>query len=529
MLRRSWGLALLKKLFAAIIISSGRVLGENVTAFSCSLSRGMIAIQGLIEYVINRGSMSKLCLAAIAAMALLGLSVGSVQVRAQGTAGIPIENFIFIVQENHSFDNYFGTFPGANGIPEGLALASYPGGPLVNKPFRSTQPNVPRDLSHSWKAAYVDYDNGAMDAFMWGEWTAGRQYWGRGVPEPTPNPALAKKKPKHKPSANSLQEEEVFSPLGFIDDEDDTAPDVGEQNDAIDAGQPDLSKPPNPKDRPPWVKYTLSYMDEKIIPNYWHYAHKFTLCDNFFSALRGPSFPNHIYMVAGQSGGVIGNTHDYIFSFPSIIELFDSQVTWKYYIAAGNPYSISAWRPLPGFRRYAKDPTLEQHLVLTSQFYRDLKQHTLPQVSWLIPAGADSEHPPENVQRGMHYVTDLINAVMQSSYWNTCAIIVMWDDYGGFYDHVPPVQTDEYGFGFRVPAIVISPYSVSGAVIHTQYDLTSPLKLVETKFGLSSLTQRDGSSNTMLECFNFSQPPLPPDVILPDTKLDFSFLSQEAQ
>jgi phospholipase C len=118
---------------------------------------------------------------------------------------------------------------------------------------------------------------------------------------------------------------------------------------------------------------------------------------------------------------------------------------------------------------------------------------------------------------------------MQSSYWNTCAIIVMWDDYGGFYDHVRPIQTDKYGFGFRVPAIVISPYSISGAAIHTRYDLTSPLKLVETKFGLSSLTQRDGSSNTVLECFNFSQQPLSPDIITPDTKLDFGFVSTKTE
>jgi len=87
-------------------------------------------------------------------------------------------------------------------------------------------------------------------------------------------------------------------------------------------------------------------------------------------------------------------------------------------------------------------------LVHTSQFYEDLKNNTLPQVCWLTPAGGVSEHPPEDVTQGMWYVTDLINAVMRSSYWQNCAIILMWDDYGGFYDHVPPVQTDEYGFGF---------------------------------------------------------------------------------
>jgi phospholipase C len=124
----------------------------------------------------------------------------------------------------------------------------------------------------------------------------------------------------------------------------------------------------------------------------------------------------------------------------------------------------------------------------------------------------------------MWYVTGLVNAVMQSNYWQNSVIIIMWDDYGGFFDHVPPPNVDEYGYGFRVPAIVISPYSRSGVVIHTQYDLTSPLKLLETKFGLASLTPRDGTSNTMLECFDFTQTPLPPVIIDKHTHLDFSGL-----
>jgi phospholipase C len=173
------------------------------------------------------------------------------------------------------------------------------------------------------------------------------------------------------------------------------------------------------------------------------------------------------------------------------------------------------WNLLPGFQAYSGVADLSQNLVPTSQFYTDLANGTLPQVCWLIPNATESEHPPQNVQTGMTYVTTLINAVMQSTYWKSCAIIVMWDDYGGFYDHVPPIQTDQYGFGFRVPAIVVSPYSISGAIIHTQYDLTSPLKLIETKFGLSSLTTRDGASNTMLECFDFTQTPLPPFIITP--------------
>jgi phospholipase C len=462
--------------------------------------------------------MSKYSLGVIHGLVLIGLSLEPARVKAGG-AGIPIEHFIYIIQENHSFDNYFGTFPGANGIPAGTALPDYPGGPLVNKPFLSKSPTVPRDLPHTWKPTLLDYDNGAMDGFLWGEWNVASLYYGQAIHVPKPDPSLVRllPKPRAQPTAAWPQDVEVLSPHGYVDDEDDT--DVEEQNDAL----PVPTNPPNPKNRPAYVQYTLSYLDSSVIPNYWEYARKFTLCDNFFGSVSGPSEPNHLYTVAAQSGGLEFNaTGGCVLSFPSIIELLgQANVTWKYY-SGKDPTVEHLWNPLPGFRKYANDPNLDSHLAWTGQFYRDLKAGNLPQVCWLTPNGPVSEHPPANVQDGMWYVTDLINAVMRSSYWQNCAIIVTWDEFGGFYDHVPPIQIDGYGLGLRVPTIVISPYSISGTVVHTQYDLTSPLKLVETKFGLSSLTARDGSSNTMLECFNFSQTPLPPIIINKNTKLDFS-------
>jgi phospholipase C len=451
-----------------------------------------------------------------------GLLFESPSVRAQG---IPIKHFIFIIQENHSFDSYFGTFPGANGIPAGTMLPDYPGGPRVNKPFLLQRTHVLSDFPHSWVAAKIDYDNGAMDGFLWGEYPAGRSYYGQGIATPAPIPGLVHVHPKD--TTPLPQVREVRSPHGFADDEDPEAPDIEEQNEALSVAQASPSGSPNPADRPKYVIDSIGYMDATIIPNYWEYASKFTLCDAFFSSITGPSLPNHLYTIAAQSGGAAGDLglsrgKEVTFSFPSIIELFgQSNVTWKYYTGS-NPKETTIWNPLPGFRAFAKDFTLDSHFALTKRFYADLNAGTLPQVCWLTPTFALSEHPPEDVQAGMWYVTRLINAVMRSSYWNSCAIILMWDDYGGFYDHVPPIQTDEYGFGFRVPAIVISPYSKSGTIVHTQYDLTSPLKLVETAFGLSSLTPRDGGSNTMLDCFDFSETPLPPVIITQETKLDFS-------
>jgi phospholipase C len=134
--------------------------------------------------------MSKYWLGVVTASALIALSIGSVQVRAQGSAGIPLEHFIYIIQENHSFDNYFGTFPGASGIPDGTLLPDYPGGPLVHRPFLARKPTIPYDIPHGWTSSILAYDNGAMDGFMWAEWETALLYYGQNIPVPTPVPGL---------------------------------------------------------------------------------------------------------------------------------------------------------------------------------------------------------------------------------------------------------------------------------------------------------------------------------------------------
>jgi phospholipase C len=113
----------------------------------------------------------------------------------------------------------------------------------------------------------------------------------------------------------------------------------------------------------------------------------------------------------------------------------------------------------------------------------------------------------------MNWVVYVVNSVMQSPYWNNTAIIVTWDDYGGFYDHVRPPSIDQYGLGFRVPAIIISPYARSGYVDHTQYQFESMLKFIEWRFNIPPLTDRDRNANNILNAFDFNQKPTPPHVI----------------
>jgi phospholipase C len=202
--------------------------------------------------------------------------------------------------------------------------------------------------------------------------------------------------------------------------------------------------------------------------------------------------------------------------------LQNSGHSWRYYDEKLQPHKHTLWNPLRGFKGISSDPKMMAHLVNLRRFYEDLEAGQLPEVCWIVPTFADSEHPPADSARGMWHITDVVNAVMKSSAWNDCAVIVTWDDFGGFYDHVMPPQVDIYGYGPRVPALVISPFSRGGTVNHEIFDFTSPLRLIERQYGLEPLATRDRDANDMLSCFDFNQHPLGPEVIDRNTPLDFS-------
>ena len=288
-----------------------------------------------------------------------------------------------------------------------------------------------------------------------------------------------------------------------------------------------------------WVEgspYTMGYYDASDIPNYWRYAHRFTLCDRFFSSEMTGSSPNHVYTVAAQSGEInnIG-TLDQLendldepegFPFESIVKnLGLRNVSWKYYVetqpkspewadlnanfarmAFPDPKGFTLWNPMPGFKSIRDDESRMNRLVSLDDYYEDLQKGTLPQFAWIIPDFQDSEHPPEPLDQGMWYVTRIINALMKSSYWGNTAIFLTWDDYGGFFDHLPPPEVDAYGYGPRVPILVISPYAKRNFVSHYTYDFTSVLKFVEERWSLPHLTARDDRADDMMDCFDFYAP-----------------------
>lgn len=534
----------------------------------------------------------KLTLLSAAAMVAFAALSNLAHADAAGNAKrISIEHFVYIIQENITFDHYFGTYPGADGIPAGAMFAYKPGGPLTERPFHLNQTSIPHDLNHSWQAAHVSEDGGKMDGFLWGEWPDALAYYWKGtLPQIDPEdimpvsdavmhaqfmrrakqllnrfdsdrdgkldlseltalltsqpralgrrPDRAARTPRFSPAARAARMIKAYDTDGDGKLDVDELATIIQNNgspapaaEAVGAGQlPQRHRGAPPAGpTPAWVRNTLSYYDWREIPNYWDYARRYTLCDRFFSSLAGPSEPNHLYTVAAQSGGLVNNPlpdiegQDGVYTFPTMADLLQKTgVSWKYYDEKQNPHKHSLWNPLPGFKSFQNNPELMNHLVGLSQFYADAKSGSLPQVCWIVPIAADSEHPPADSARGMRHVTDLVNAVMNGPDWKNTAIIVTWDDFGGFYDHVSPPNVDQYGYGPRVPTLVISPFAKPGHISHATYDFTSPLKLIEERFGLKPLASRDAGADDMLDCFDFRQKPLPPDVITPETKLDFS-------
>jgi phospholipase C len=286
----------------------------------------------------------------------------------------------------------------------------------------------------------------------------------------------------------------------------------------------------------------LSYtqMRESNIPNYFAYARNFVLADHMFSSLRGPSFPNHLYTVAAQSGGAINNpqppkeiwgcdadpdelvevmdskgevsNEPPCFDFPTLADRLETaRVSWKYYAPTRGQVGY-IWSALDAIKHIRNSSLWTSKVVPDAQFVEDARNGRLPAVSWLV-TGAKSEHPPFSTCEGENWSVEQLNAVMEGPDWASTAVFITWDDFGGFYDHVSPPPVDKFGLGPRVPLLIISPYVRKGKVSHTQYEFSSFLSFVEKRFYLAPLSERDQKANDMLDSFDFTQPPLSPLVL----------------
>jgi len=435
-----------------------------------------------------------------------------------------INHLVFIVMENRSFDHYFGTFPGADGIPmdaNGKPTVCQRGTDgTCYRPYHDTN-TIDQGGPHGHIAAVRSYDHGNMDGFV-----RARQQIGNGCDlHPTTPPC---------PEATG-----------------------GPQ------GQPDI----------------MGYHTQGEIPNYWSYAQHYTLFDHMFAPVDSWTLPSHLYLMSGWSAwcpnlndpmscrsekvfhpasqfgnqwegatwrAEMANTYPrpYVWA-PITWLLYKAGVSWGYFVGAGScvkppcggltgPTTADVQNPLPGF--ISTEATAQfANIRSNDDFLRMASKGNLPSVSWIVPVKDAGDHPPDDISRGQEYVSSMINAVMQGppEQWNHTAIFVTWDDWGGFYDHVkPPHRIDgvpDDNYGFRVPAFLVSPWAKRGINSDTM-SFDAFLRLIEDRFlgGERLDPKTDGwpdarptvretapELHPLDDAFDFRQQPLP-TLVLPE-------------
>ena len=375
----------------------------------------------------------------------------------------PIKHVVFIVKENRSFDQLFGLFPGADGTTTGRV------GDRVVPLRRGIPERLPRDIVHTYRRALEDWNGGRMDGFAYSRFARIAAY------------------------TEALQED---------------------------------------------------------IPNYWRWAERFVVADRFFASVNGPSFPNHLFTIAAQSGGTYDNPRpddDVVVTNGSgfrkvwgcdarpgqtveitdtegklvqVLPCFDFQtegdllngagIPWAYYSATYTQKGY-IWSAFDAIRHIRESGEWGHRVFPVDQLVQDIEAGRLPPMTWVTPRFQLSDHPEYSLCEGENWTTEIVNAIMRSPMWKDTAIFLTWDDWGGYYDHVPPRQIDEFGLGIRVPMLVISPYARAGFVDHTEGEFSSVLRFVEDNWGLSQLTERDARATNLSEAFAFDRPPRPPE------------------
>jgi phospholipase C len=206
------------------------------------------------------------------------------------------------------------------------------------------------------------------------------------------------------------------------------------------------------------------------------------------------------------------------FNYTTLRDLLDAKsISWKYYVPKfdGGDYGGSLWNAFDAIHAVRYGPEWGTNVQWPEKnVFNDIKNGKLAAVSWVIPDFVNSDHPGAGSDTGPSWVASVVNAVGQSQYWNSTAIVVVWDDWGGFYDHVPPPFLDNQGgLGFRVPMLVISPYAKAGYVSHTQYEFGSIIRFIEDTFDLGRLNTTDTRAASIKDAFNFNQQPRPFSVV----------------
>jgi phospholipase C len=416
-----------------------------------------------------------------------------------------IKHVIVIMQENRSFDSYFGTFPGADGIPmtNGVPTVCNPDpakGTCV-KPYVNHQ-DVTGGGPHGGGSHKTAVNGGLMNGFV-----------------------------------TAVENAKAYCAKYWI---------------------------PDCYDGPVDRNDVMGYKTATDIPNYWKYAKNFVLQDHMFEPTASWSLPEHLFQVSEWAANCTthapssctnsmnptpspGDPTPPIYAWTDMTYLLHKQaISWAYYVTAGTepdcqddeamsciaiPQKAKTpgiWNPLPLFDTVRNNGQLG-NIKSVSNFYTAAKAGTLPAVSWIAPSGDVSEHPPATTSAGQSYITSLVNAVMSGPNWNSSAIFVAWDDWGGFYDHVVPPVVDANGYGIRVPGLVISPYAKKGYIDHQVLSFDAFNKFIEDRFLGSTrldpatdgrpdprpnVRENAGVLGNLVDDFDFTQTPRPP-MLLP--------------
>jgi phospholipase C len=339
-------------------------------------------------------------------------------------AATPIQHLVILMKENHGFDNYFGTFPGVDGLPANVSLPDGQGGTISPQWIASTWT---WDLPHDRASMIEDYDGGRNDLFA-----SVAASW---------SPSLA--------------------------------------------------------------SVSMGYYDGRQLGYYWSLAANYTIGDRYFQSVLGPTIPNRFFSLAGQAANLTSNdVPSGGVNIPTVFGQMQARgVRWRYYYTTHVLYT-----PLPSyFPEVAGSPQMMANVVTMDHLLPDVAAGNLPNVTYIDPEGSltVSEHPPQNVTTGEDWTQSVVQAIMSGPQWSSTAIVLTWDENGGFYDHVPPPQVDQWGYGFRVPLLVISPYARRGFVDHAVMDHTSLLRFVADNWGLPYLTPREAQSGNLTSAFDF--------------------------
>jgi len=452
-------------------------------------------------------------LVAVAAVFALTAPAGNQRKPAKAPTGIhKIKHVIVIMQENRSFDHYFGTYPGADGFPrkpdgDFAVCVPNPAKDACDKPYHDTN-DLNAGGPHGALNATADIAGGKMDGFV----TEAENAKVRGCAQDPTNPICSQR-----------------------------------------AENPDV----------------MGYHDGEDIPNYWAYARNFVLQDHMYEPNASWSLPEHLFMVSEWSARCSKKNDP--MSCVSAIQnpmnpakvraeypwtdltylLHKHRVSWRYYVFSGTEPDCEddqmicesvkqgartpgIWNPLPYFDDVQEDGQLANITSLT-HYFQAAKTGTLPAVSWIDPTGSVSEHPPALVSAGQTYVTKLINAAMRGKEWKSTAIFLAWDDWGGFYDHVVPPNVDRLGYGLRVPGLVISAYARRGFIDHQTLSFDAYAKFIEDDFlggqrldpttdgrpdSRPDVRENEPILGSLVRDFNFKQKPRKPLILNPHPQTD---------